>query len=139
MLTSALLVAGGSVFAILGVLHAIYTLADIRRPRRLVPDDAAVIVAMSNSSVRLSRGGTTMWRAWVGFNFSHSVGAVIFGLGCVAMGIWLRSLMLPKGILLIPFAIGCIYLWLAIQYWFRIPVIGIAIGTSCLGAAWILY
>jgi hypothetical protein len=139
MLTSAFLITGGSIFALLGFLHAAYTWADIRRPRRLVPEDPAVIAAMSNSSLRLSRGGTTMWRAWVGFNFSHSVGVLIFGLGCVAIGVWLQSLAPAKGFLLIPFGIGCIYLWLAIQYWFRVPAIGVAVGTSCLGAAWILY
>lgn len=73
-MTSVWITIGGSLFAILGLVHAVYTLADISRPRRLVPDDPAVIAAMSSSGVRLARGGTTMWRAWVGFNFSHSLG-----------------------------------------------------------------
>jgi hypothetical protein len=34
--------------------------------------------------------------------------------------------------------IGCLYLVLALLYWFRIPAIGVAIGTSCFAAAWIL-
>jgi hypothetical protein len=137
--TETLLFVGGSVFAILGLLHAVYTWADTRTPRRLVPDNPAVIEAMSTSSVRLSRGGTTMWRAWVGFNFSHSVGALMFGFGCIALALSLRSIMPPKSVLLIPAGIGCVYLWLAVRYWFRIPVLGIAAGTLCLGAAWIMY
>jgi hypothetical protein len=77
--------------------------------------------------------------AWVGFNFSHSLGAVMFGVGCIALGLSLRSIVLPKTVLLIPVGIGCLYLWLAIRYWFRIPVIGIAAGTACFAAGWVMY
>ena len=133
------LIIGGSVFAILGLLHAVYTWADTRKPRRLVPDDPAVIEAMANSSVRLSRGGTTMWRAWVGFNFSHSLGALMFGFGCIALALSLQSITPPRIVLLIPVAIGCTYLWLGVRYWFRIPVIGIAAATLCFVAAWLAY
>ena len=134
-----LIAVGGLVFALLGLLHGFYTWADTRKPRRLAPDVPSVIDAMSCSSVRLSRGGTTMWRAWLGFNFSHSLGAVMFGTGCIALGIALRTSALPKAALLVPVAIGCLYLWLAIRYWFRIPAIGIAAATACFAAGWILY
>jgi len=100
--TSLLLYTGGGIFVVLGLLHAIYTFADIRRPRRLVPDDPAVSAAMHRSHLRLARGRTTMWQAWVGFNFSHSLGVVLFGALSVAAGrssrgwpslacYWLRS------------------------------------------------
>src|ERR1700675_5209623 len=91
-----LLELGGSVFVLLGSLHALYTLLDIRRPRRLVPQDPAVALAMTASPLRLSRGGTTMWRAWVGFNFSHSVGAVMFGFGCIGLALSLQSFVPPR-------------------------------------------
>ena len=70
-----LLELGGGIFLLLGILHALYTFLDIREPRRLVPQEPSVALAMVESPVRLARGGTTMWRAWVGFNFSHSLGA----------------------------------------------------------------
>ena len=138
-MTDILIMVGGSAFAILGSLHAIYTWADTRTPRRLVPDAPSVIEAMSSSFVRLSRGGTTMWRAWVGFNFSHGLGAVMFGIGCIVLGLSLRSVVLPKAVLLVPVVIGCLYLWIAIRYWFRIPVIGIAAATACFVTAWVMY
>jgi hypothetical protein len=122
-MTGILLVIGGSIFAILGIVHAAYTWADTRSPRRLVPDNPSVIEAMSASAVRLSRGGTTMWRAWIGFNFSHSQGDAAEA----------------EHELLIPVAIGCVYLWLAIRFWFRIPALGIAAGTFCLAVAWMAY
>jgi len=137
--TSAWLILGGSVFAVLGLLHAIYTFADIAQPRRLVPDDPAVIAAMSSAGVRLARGGTTMWRAWLGFNFSHSLGALMFGFGCIAVGLSLQSLALPKAALLVPIAIGAIYFLLAIRFWFRAPAVGIAAGTLCFAFGWLAY
>ena len=51
-----LLILGGAVFGVLGVLHAIYTLLDLRNPRRLVPVDPSVAQAMTNSALRLSGG-----------------------------------------------------------------------------------
>jgi hypothetical protein len=138
-MTPILLILGGSLFALLGLLHALYTFADISRPRRLVPNDPAVMQAMSSSGVRLARGGTTMWRAWVGFNFSHSLGAILFGSACILVARSLPSLALPKPALLVPVAIAALYLCLAIRYWFRIPAIGIATASLCFLFAWLLY
>ena len=131
-----LLILGGTVFGVLGGLHAIYTLLDLRNPRRLVPVDPSVAHAMANSAVRLSRGGTDMWRAWIGFNFSHSLGVLLFGALAVWAGAGIKTL--PVGIMPALTLIGCVYLVLALLYWFRIPAIGIAIGTGCFAVAWIL-
>jgi hypothetical protein len=131
-----LLILGGAVFGVLGALHAIYTLLDLRKPQRLVPVDPAVAQAMANSALRLSRGGTDMWRAWIGFNFSHSLGILIVGVLGVSAGARIRTL--PFGMMPALTLIGCIYLVLALLYWFRIPAIGITIGTGCFAAAWIL-
>jgi hypothetical protein len=138
-MTSIWLIAGGSVFAILGLVHAVYTWTDISHPRRLVPDSVAVTQAMSESGLRLARGGTTVWRAWVGFNFSHSLGLVLFGLGCIAVGLSLRLLALAKAALLAPVGIGTIYCLLAVRYWFRAPAIGTAAGTLCYIVGWWIY
>jgi hypothetical protein len=58
--TDILLILGGAIFGLLGALHIIYTLADLRNPRRLVPVDPSVARAMANSDIRISRGGTDM-------------------------------------------------------------------------------
>ena len=136
-MTAFLLILGGAVFGVLGCLHAVYTLLDIRKPRRLVPVDPSVAQAMANSALRLSRGGTDMWRAWVGFNFSHSLGVLLVG----ALGIWAgcRTKTLPVGIIALALTlIGCVYEVLALLYWFWIPALGVAIGTACFAAAWFL-
>lgn len=131
-----LLILGGGVFGVLGTLHVIYTLLDLRNPRRLVPADPSVAQAMANSAVRLSGGGTDMWRAWIGFNFTHSIGVLLFA----ALAIWAgaRINRLPAGIMPALTLIGCVYLVVAVRYFYRSPAIGIAIGTGCFAAAWVL-
>jgi hypothetical protein len=128
---------GGGVFGLLGALHAIYTLLDLRNPRRLVPADPSVAQAMANSALRLSGGRTDMWRAWIGFNISHSLGVLLVA----GLAFWAGSRFntLPVGVIIpVLTLIGCLYLVLALLYWFRVPAIGVAIGTSCFAAAWIL-
>ena len=134
-----LLITGGMVFSILGLLHVIYTIRDIYRPRYLAPLDPAVIDQMASTGVRLARGRTNMWDAWLGFNISHGLGAVIFGLVCIGAGVFARTLALPRAALLIPVLVGIIYLFLALRFWFRVPAIGIAIGTGFLFMGWLAY
>src|SRR5262244_1655579 len=116
---SILLILGGAVFGVLGALHAIYTLLDLRNPRRLVPVDPSLAHAMANSGLRLSRGGTNMWRAWVGFNFSHSLGLLLFATLAVWAGF--QSSRLPVAAMPALTLIGLTYLVLCLLYWFRAP------------------
>jgi hypothetical protein len=77
-----------------------------------------------------------MWRAWIGFNFSHSIGVLLIG----GLGIWAgcRIKTAPVGVIMpVLTLIGCAYLILALLYWFRGPAIGVAIGTACFAAAWL--
>jgi hypothetical protein len=138
-LIRALLVVGGGIFMLLGFLHVLYTFLDIRKPRRLVPDDPAVTAAMATSKVRIARGGTTMWKAWVGFNFSHGFGAILFGGVAIAAAATIQLFPLPSWVLLLFAVIGAAYLVLAVLYWFRIPIAGVAIATACFLVAWFLY
>jgi hypothetical protein len=138
-LTRFLLDLGGGIFVLLGFLHALYTYLDIDRPRRLVPQDPAVARAMAVSNLRLSGTGTTMWRAWVGFNFSHSLGAVLFGTICIAAAFVLGTTALPAWILFALVVIAAIYFVVGLLYWLRIPVAGIAFAGVCLLIAWLMY
>lgn len=134
-----LLYLGGGIFVVLGLLHAVYTFLDIDRPRRLVPQDPAVARAMTESNLRLSGTGTTMWRAWVGFNFSHSIGVVLFGAVCLGAGFVLGATVLPSWILFVFVLIAATYLVVSLLYWFRIPAAGIAVAGTCLLIAWLMY
>lgn len=41
---------------------------------------------------RLSRGGTDVWRAWIGFNLSHSLGVLLLGAVGISTGCRIRIL-----------------------------------------------
>ena len=133
-----LLVISGVIYIALGGAHALYTFLDTRSPKRIVPDDPAVIEAMATSHVRLARGGTTVWRAWVGFNFSHSIGALVIGTLCLLAGLDAGVLIVSPGFILALTLIGLVYVGLAVRYWFSIPIGGTAIAAVCLAAAWVL-
>jgi hypothetical protein len=136
MLSTWLYGLGGAIFAALGLLHGAFTLADLRRPRRLVPSNPALKAAMQASGVRLAGTGTTMWRAWIGFNLSHSLGAVVFGLGVVAAG--LPGQGASAVVAWLPSVIGAAYLGIGLGCWFKVPNAGIAIACACFMAGALL-
>jgi hypothetical protein len=130
-----LVILGGTIFAILGVAHTVLILLDLKTPRRLAPSDLTVAKAMSGTSLQLSSGRTDMWKAWIGFNFSHSLGLLIFAGIAICIGVKLRPI--ASTYLALLTVVGCLYLALAALYWFRSPLIGVALGTSCFLAAWV--
>jgi hypothetical protein len=130
-----LVLLGGTIFAILGAIHAIFMLLDLKTPHLLAPTDPTVTKAMSETSLRLSSGRTDMWAAWIGFNFSHSLGLLIFAGLAISLGVKLRPIA-PTYLALLTL-VGCLYLVLAALCWFRCPLIGVALGTSCFLAAWV--
>jgi hypothetical protein len=139
MLTGALLCIAGLVYGLLGLLHALYTLLDIRDPRRIVPDDPQVLAAMQASKIRLTRGESTMWEGWVGFNLSHSLGALMLAAACFIVAACFRIFAFSPWALFALACVSAVYLLLAVQYWFRIPIIGTAVATASLSAAWLIY
>jgi hypothetical protein len=127
--------AGGAIFCVLGTLHAVYMLMDLRRPRRLVPADPALLAVMAGSRVRLAGDATDMWRAWVGFNLSHSLGALLFG----AMAIAWPSVAAGHVVLAwLPAASAALYLAIGLRYWFSAPNAGIAAALVSFVAAALL-
>jgi|ERR1017187_810135 hypothetical protein len=118
-------------FIVLGAIHIIYTLMDIRVPRKLTPYDDSVRVSMQKSTLALTKQ-TTMWRAWVGFNISHGIGVLFFGL--IYLTLALSDFTLLSKVTLLPylaFAVSVSYLVLSVKYWFHIPAIGSGIGAAC--------
>ena len=69
-----LMVFSASIVLTLGVLHLVSTF----RGPGLTPRDHALQISMSQSSPVMTKE-TTMWRCWVGFNASHSLGLILFG------------------------------------------------------------
>ena len=73
MILHILFIIGASIFGVLGFVHVIYTFFT----DKFNPYNFDVTVAMKNTSPVLTNE-TTVWSAWVGFNASHSLGAIFF-------------------------------------------------------------
>ncbi|WKE64255.1 hypothetical protein PVT67_11190 [Gallaecimonas kandeliae] len=129
-----LLIAGAAIFGILGTIHLLYTFFT----EKFSPYDRAVADAMKSTSPRLTKE-TSIWRAWIGFNASHSLGAML--LAAVYIPLAAGHFALIAGSLwfsLLPVVLSAAYLYLAKQYWFRVPFFGILISLLCfVGAAWL--
>jgi hypothetical protein len=130
-----LLLLGASIFGVLGSLHLAYTFSS----HKLLPRDRAVIDAMKSTSLVLTRE-TTVWDAWIGFNASHSLGAIVFAAFYILLGVQHPQVLVQStSFAILGVATGAAYLWLAHAYWFRVPFLGIAIATACfLGACALL-
>lgn len=127
MPTQTLIVAGALIFGLLGTVHLAYTLFT----GMFSPRDATTEAAMKLTHPRLTRR-TTLWKAWVGFNASHSLGAMLFAAIYLLLALahmdWLRE---APGLVWLA-ALGALaYLALAVRYWFRTPLIGIALASVC--------
>ena len=135
-LSRALFLFGALPFLVLGTLHAWHTPTRTTERKGLSPRDQGLAEAMTRSTPRLTER-TDIWRAWVGFNYSHSLGAVLFGLFVVLIGRSVESYALNVSIALpLALAVSLGYLVLGIKYWFRTPIIGIGVSTGAFILAW---
>ena len=115
--------AAAIVFA-LGLLHLVFTF----RGPKLLPRDRELRAQMEHSALVLTRE-TTVWKAWIGFNASHSLGAMLFGIVYGHL-----ALVQPIALASSPFllALGAVVLlaygWLARRYWFSVPFRGVVLA-----------
>lgn len=111
---------------VLGTLHLVYTFWG----PKLLPRDPGVIDAMKGTTMVITRE-TTVWKAWIGFNTTHSMSLMLFGLvyGYLALA---RPEVLFGSIFLQTVGIVTLaaFLVLARTYFFSIPLAGIAIATA---------
>lgn len=122
-----LIIVGASIFGVLGIVHLLYTFFT----NKFEAYDSSVTDAMKKTSLILTKE-TTVWDAWIGFNASHSFGAmlvagiyiplVIHYFEIIKQSVWFSIL---------PVIIGLSYLVLAKKYWFKIPFVGVLISTVC--------
>lgn len=122
---------GSLPFIVLGFAHGVYTWIERTRPFRLTPRKPEVREAMQDSTMNI-HPSTNMWRAWLGFNFSHSLGAVAFGIIYLTLTLTDFTVIASNPLLLgLPVAFSGTFLLLAWRYWFTTPLVGIGIGFGC--------
>lgn len=116
----------GIIFA-LGVIHLLYTFWG----PKLSPRDPELQSSMAAVAPVIS-DQTTMWKAWVGFNASHSMGAILFGLLFGYLSVFEAELLFESTYLTtVGLAMLTGLFLLAKRYWFSVPLTGISVSLIC--------
>ena len=122
-----LIITGASIYGLLGFAHLLFTFFT----NKFDAFNSDVTESMKGTTPVLTKE-TTMWEAWVGFNASHSLGAILIAavyIPLAAFNMDVISENIYYSILLV--IISLAYLGLAHRYWFKVPLLGIAVATAC--------
>lgn len=125
-LATSLVTASAMIILSLGLIHLLYTF----RGNKLHPRDAELEAKLREVSPVISRE-TTMWKAWIGFNASHSFGAILFGVvyGYLAI-IHSPFLFQSRFLMLLGLLLLAGYVFLGKLYWFSVPFRAIVVATA---------
>jgi hypothetical protein len=126
VLSAMLIAASAAVVFVLGAIHLWYTF----RGSKLHPRDPELRARLEQAPLVLTRQ-TTMWKAWVGFNASHSCGALLFGTVYGYLALVHRDFLFRSWFLLsLGMAVLVAYAFLGKRYWFSSPFRGILLATA---------
>jgi hypothetical protein len=127
MLPKILVGLSAAIILALGTIHLLYTFCG----QKLMPRDPELLSSMEDVSPVIS-DQTTMWKAWIGFNASHSMGAILFGLIYGYLAVF-ESDLLFESIYLTSVGIAMLVglVWLGRRYWFNVPFTGISVALVC--------
>ncbi len=127
MVPKILMVLSASIMLSLGVSHLYYTFWG----PMLTPRDPALQISMSQISPVIT-SETTMWRCWMGFNASHSMGLILFGLvfGFLALAHG-QLLFRSPFLLVVGLAMLGGFVVLCKLYFFSGPLKSICISLAC--------
>ena len=125
MISRILIGACAAITLFFGSVHLAYTFFT----DKLTPVDGRLETAMKHVAMRIT-SETTMWKAWVGFNVSHSMGLMLFGLIYGYLTVY-RWDMLQKSYFLAGLGLMVLvsYVVLARVFWFSDPLIGTSVAT----------
>ena len=110
---------GSAIFVYLGIIHLIFTFFTNKFSSR-----SEMAIEVMKSSTPILTKDTSLWKAWLGFNGSHSIGAIFIGVINIYLAHFYFDLFTPF-LFIFNIVIVSFYLWLAKRYWFRIPFYGI--------------
>jgi hypothetical protein len=126
MTAKILILLSAGIAVLLGGLHLYYTFTGTS----LLPRDPALHSAMSQAHLSITKE-TTVWRAWVGFNASHSMALILFGMVYGYLALYEPKLFFGSTFLLVVgFAMLAGLAVLAKVYWFSIPLAGVVVAMA---------
>lgn len=126
MKPAAFIAASAAIILLLGLVHLMYTF----RGPNLHPRDPDLTARMMDVSPVITPE-TTMWRAWVGFNATHSFGLILFGALYGYLAIRHSTLLFQSWFLLaLGFALLLGYVVVAKLYFFSTPFRGVVVAAA---------
>ncbi|PRC93262.1 LIC_13387 family protein [Solimicrobium silvestre] len=124
MLAQLLVLISAGIILLLGLAHLAITYLG----NKLHPRDAELTERLKTTSPVISRR-TSIWNAWIGFNASHSLGAILFGVMFGYLAAQQPMLLFHSYFLgLTGLVTLCAYLTMAKLYWFKLPFQGISLA-----------
>jgi hypothetical protein len=128
-------IAGTIPFALLGLVHLVLTLRDLRDPKYFKPIDEGLIPALKDTGVAVMApvyGAHTMWRAWLGANLTHGLGLLVFALLLLVVAVHDYGLVsyIPA-IQPLSIAVALTYMVIAVRFWFLPAVAAASVGLTC--------
>jgi hypothetical protein len=121
-----LMVLSAGIAFTLGVVHLVYTFWGTK----LTPRDPALRVSMTQIAPVITKD-TTMWRCWMGFNATHSMALILFGLIFGFLAVMHGELLFQSRFLLI---VGVAMLggFVAVSkfYFFSAPLLGMSLALA---------
>ena len=135
MIEQWLLGIGATIFGVLGTVHLVFTYFT----DKFETYDPQVGNAMRGTSPLITPD-TSVWLAWIGFNASHSIGAMVFSAIYIYVSVFEYEFLQTSLFLLgLPILVGAAYTVLASLYWFKIPLVGVSVATVCFIGSFILH
>ncbi len=133
-----ILAVGAGIILLLGTGHGVLTLLDTIRPRYFTPSDEGVRLAMEGVRTAMQHGKPVsskgnLWRSWLGFNLSHSLGIVVLG-GALLVFALHHFTAFAQSVLIQCSAVGITsaYLVISICFWFWVPTAGFGVALACI-------
>ncbi len=117
---STLMAASAGIVGLLGLAHLLFTFLG----PKLRPRDESMVEAMENATPTLTPR-TTIWKMWIGFNASHSLGLLLFSAVYGYLALAQSELLFDSLFLqMLGLALLAAYVLLARLYWFVTPLLG---------------
>ena len=128
MMTAAVwILISATIMGLLGIGHFVLTYFG----PKLLPRDRSLQEAMQQVSPVITTQ-TTIWRAWLGFNVSHSMALLLFGLVYGYLAFAHSEFLFQSGYLqLVGLFVLVSFVVLAKLYWFISPLVGASLALVC--------
>jgi hypothetical protein len=126
-----LIIIGSGIFGILGSIHIFLTL----KTKAFSGFSEEANEAMKTTSLKITPN-SNLWKAWVGVNLSHGLGAVLFAFIYVVISLSDFTFVESNVWFVYVGLFYCLaFTLLSKLYWFKTPFIGSFVSVLCFGVS----